>query len=120
MNLSFFCKIRPNSFEIRSDSLSKTTEKPSISPKSRSPNKKTLCKNTQNIFTTNSETSPSRLVIANENPIKTKLINSYFRTEKSLSNYTNTILKKAQIFNFDGVFDINYRFFKRKKTHKNP
>ena len=109
-NITFICKIKPNSFSTSTESRSKTNEKRSASPM-KSPNKKISYENSQNIFTTISDNETSKIVIANENPIKQKFINSYFRTEKDLFNYRTTILKNARIYNFDGVFDQNYKFF---------
>lgn len=111
-NLSVFCKIKLNNLQSN-DPRSKTHEKRSISPiRSKSPIKQTGDQQMHNIFTPNSENETPKIVVASENPIKQKFINSYFRTERDLFNYRNTILKNAKIFNYDGVFDQSYRFHK--------
>ena len=110
--ISFFCKLRSNATSISSESQLKLKDKRSVSPhRSKSPFHKTPNDNSQSIFTPISENETCKIVVANENPIKQKFISSYFRTEKDLFNYKNTILKNAKIFSFDGVFDRSYKYF---------
>lgn len=114
--ITFLCRIKQvlsqNDNEQRSTKLN---DKRSVSPlKSKSPLKRTAPQN-QNalqLFTTNLDNEISKIVVASENPIKHKHIQSYFRTEKDLLNYKNTLLKHSKIFYYDGVFDGKYKFLK--------
>lgn len=110
--ITFLCRIKQsfdkNDNEQRSMRLN---DKRSISPlKSKSPIRKAPTQNAAQIFTTNVDNGISKVVVASENPIKQKHIQSFFRTEKDLLNYKNTLLKNSKIFSYDGVFDGKYKF----------
>ena len=114
--IMFLCRIKQYCKTSNTEhQTSKYSDKRSVSPiKSKSPNKKKNFPNSFQIFTTTSENEIPKVVVSTENPIQQKHINSFFRTEKDLYNYQNTILKKSSIFNYDGVFDSKYKFFFKK------
>lgn len=56
-----------------------------------------------NIFTCANQRN-SKIVIASENPIKSKLIDCYIKSEEDLENYRESILENIEIFKFDKVF----------------
>ena len=108
MALSFFCRIRPPiQIELLTSTVQKSDHSKSPANRCRTPIKNkpsSLSKDCMfNIFTCANQRN-SKIVIASENPIKSKLIDCYIKSEEDLENYRESILENIEIFKFDKVF----------------
>lgn len=111
MALSFFCRIRPPlQIELLTSAVQKSDRSKSPVNRCRTPIKSKPSSLSQdcmfNIFTCANQRN-SKIVIASENPIKSKLIDCYIKSEEDVENYRGSILENIEIFNFDRVFPLS-------------
>lgn len=105
MSYRFYCRVRgPQQIELYSTSKSRTSLK---NDKSRSSSLKrkssSLAKDYSYCFFSSNEERP-KLLVSVENPIKAKLVDSYFNKDSDVLNCKDSILEKAEVYEFDHVF----------------
>lgn len=106
MSYRFYCRVRgPQQLELysspnKSKSSLKNTKSRSSSLKRKS---SSLAKDYSFCFFSSNEVKP-KLLVAVENPIKAKLVDSYFNRDSDVLSCKDSILEKAEVYEFDRIF----------------
>lgn len=106
MSYRFYCRVRgPQQLELyTSASKSRTSLKNSKSRSSSLKRKSSsLAKDYSYCFFSSKDENP-KLLVAVENPIKAQLVDSYFKRDSDVLSCKDSILDKAEVYEFDRIF----------------